>query len=68
MTNFEKITGMRLDEMAAILVYVARIPECIIPDIENCNECPFFYLCSLGDSAKYPDIEKWLESEVKDDA
>lgn len=68
MTNLEKIKRMSVDEMAGILILAARAQDCIVQANTNCYKCAFFELCMLGENAAYTDIEKWLESEVKDDA
>ena len=69
MTNFEKIKGMRLDEMATVLIQIAQLPNCVAPESQDCEKCAIYEICLASDDTPPSDeaIREWLKSEVEAD-
>lgn len=56
MTNYERIKGMSVEEMAVVLSKMCKIAE-------DCQHCPFYENCHESET-DYA-WEQWLESEAE---
>ena len=58
MTNYERIKGMSVEEMAVMLSKMCTIAE-------DCPHCPFYDDCPEGETDYI--WEQWLEQEAESD-
>lgn len=56
MTNFEKIQGMTLEELANFLCRFVDV------EVDECPHCPAWKYCKIGRNG----FNDWLESEAAD--
>ncbi|MBR2388245.1 MAG: hypothetical protein IKB02_05700 [Clostridia bacterium] len=61
MTNFERIKGMSVEELAEILDVITKADVCLNPNA-SCDECMFARYCEIG----IGQAKKWLEMEAEE--
>ena len=62
MTNFERIKGISVEELAEILDALAAEGCCIMPKISCCHDCFFCKWCENKNLSS----KEWLESEAEE--
>lgn len=62
MTNFDRIKGMSVEEISAILENVLEADVCLNKNGNCYEDCVFRYFCDLNCG----EAKEWLESEVEE--